>query len=124
MNKAFIIGRLTKDPENKDANGTQVTKFTVAVDRRKEGADFISCVAFGKTAEFVSKYFQRGSKIVIEGRIQTGSYEKEGVKHYTTEIVAEAVEFGESKKSKEEQQVTKAAEEWTPIGDQITLPFE
>lgn len=104
MNKAILIGRLTRDPEVRyTEGGTSIARFTVAVDRRfkQEGgqaADFISCIAFGKTAEFVEKYFKQGNKIVVEGRIQTGSYtNKDGVKVYTTDVVAENVEFGESK---------------------------
>lgn len=106
MNKAILIGRFTRDPEVRYTDGgTSIARFTVAVDRRfkKEGeqqADFISCIAFGKTAEFVEKYFKQGSKIVVEGRIQTGSYtNKDGVKVYTTDVVAENVEFAESKSS-------------------------
>ena len=103
MNKVILLGRITKDPEAKQAGNTTVTRFTLAVDRRfkSEGqptADFISCVAFGKTAEFISKYFKQGAKMAIEGRIQTGSYEKDGVKHYTTDVIVESVEFAESKK--------------------------
>jgi single-strand DNA-binding protein len=104
MNKVFIIGRLVRDVESKQAGETTVARITVAVDRRfkKDGqaeADFIPCVAFGKTAEFLSKYFSKGSKIVIEGRWQTGSYtNKEGAKVYTHDCVIDGVEFGESKK--------------------------
>jgi single-strand DNA-binding protein len=103
MNKAILLGRITRDPEAKQAGNTTVTRFTLAVDRRfkSEGqptTDFISCVAFGKTAEFISKYFKQGAKMAIEGRIQTGSYEKDGVKHYTTDVIVESVEFAESKK--------------------------
>lgn len=108
MNKVILMGRLTRDAETRysqsPAGDNAVTHFSVAVDRRRSGADgqreadFISCVAFGKTAEFVQKYFSKGSKIVITGRIQTGSYtNKEGVKVYTTDVVAEEVEFAESK---------------------------
>ena len=101
MNKVILIGRLTKDPEIRRSSIT-VARFNLAVDRRfkREGeatADFISCVAFGKTAEFIEKYIRKGTKICVEGRIQTGSYEKDGVKHYTTDIVVENVEFAESK---------------------------
>lgn len=104
MNKVFLIGRLTKDPVTRSNSSTTIVSFTIAVDRKykNEGqpaADFPNCVAFGKTAEFIEKYFSKGKKIVIEGRIQTGSYEnKEGNKVFTTTVVAESVEFGESKK--------------------------
>ena len=104
MNKAIIIGRLVRDPDIRYADsGTSIARWTTAVDRRykkdgEQNADFISCIAFGKTAEFVEKYFRQGSKIVIEGRIQTGSYtNKDGQKVYTTDVIAEQVEFGESK---------------------------
>ena len=104
MNKVFLIGRLTRDVESREAGETTVARFAVAVERKykKDGqaeADFINCVAFGKTADFISKYFSKGSKIVIEGRWQTGSYtNKEGQKVYTNDCVIESVEFGESKK--------------------------
>lgn len=108
MNKWIGTGRLVRDPETKYSQGensTAITRFTIAVDRRfkRDGeadADFISCVAFGKTAEFVDKYFNKGNKIIIEGKIQTGSYtNKDGQKVYTTDIAVEQVEFGESKGS-------------------------
>lgn len=106
MNKAILIGRFTRDPEVRYTDGgSSIARFTLAVDRRykQEGgqtADFIGCIAFGKTAEFVEKYFKQGMKIVVEGRIQTGSYtNKDGVKVYTTDVVAENVEFAESKAS-------------------------
>ncbi|MDK2965101.1 MAG: single-strand DNA-binding protein [Lacrimispora sp.] len=95
---------MTRDPEVRYSdNGHTVARFSVAVDRKfkkdnEQAADFISCVAFGKTAEFIEKYFFQGNKIVIEGRIQTGSYtNKEEQKVYTTDVVVEQVEFGESK---------------------------
>ena len=98
MNKVILIGRFTRDPEVRYTDGgSSIARFTIAVDRRykQEGgqtADFIGCIAFGKTAEFVEKYFKQGSKIVVEGRIQTGSYtNKDGVKIYTTDVVAENV---------------------------------
>lgn len=103
MNRVILIGRLTKDAETRYNGDLAIARFNLAVDRKfkKEGeqsADFISCVAFGKTAEFVEKYFGKGSKMIAEGRIQTGSYtNKEGGKVYTTDVVVEAVEFAESK---------------------------
>lgn len=100
MNKVVLIGRLTKDAELRMSGETAVTRFTVAVDRRGQdaGADFISCVAFKRTAEFVEKYFSKGSKIVIAGHIQTGSYKnKDGQTVYTTDVVADEAEFCESK---------------------------
>ena len=107
MNKVIIIGRFTRDPEIKyttGENATATARFSLAVNRRfknKEGnydADFINCVAFGKTAEFIEKYFTKGMSIGITGRIQTGSYtNKEGQKIYTTDVVVEETEFVESK---------------------------
>ncbi len=105
MNKVIMIGRLASAPEAKyTQNNTCITRYTLAVNRafKKEGhpdADFIRCLAFGKTGEFATKYLQKGMKIAVEGRIQTGSYEKDGVKQYTTEVVVENHEFCESKGS-------------------------
>ena len=97
---------MTRDPEVRySENGHTVARFAIAVDRRfkrenEQNSDFINTVAFGKTAEFVEKYFFQGNKIVVEGRIQTGSYtNQDGQKVYTTDVVAEQVEFGESKNS-------------------------
>jgi single-strand DNA-binding protein len=105
MNKVILIARLCRDVEERSNSTTTVARFTVAVDRsyKKDGeptADFISCVAFGKTAEFISKYFSKGSKIVIEGEWRTGSYtNKDGQKVYTNDCVVNRVEFAESKKA-------------------------
>lgn len=106
MNKVILMGRLTRDPEIRYAqNGDQmaIARFTLAVDRRfkRDGentADFISCVAFGRTAEFLERYVRQGTKLCLEGRIQTGSYvRQDGTKVYTTEVVVENAEFAESK---------------------------
>jgi single-strand DNA-binding protein len=109
MNRAILIGRLTRDPEvrySQGENSTAIARFTLAVDRRfkragEQGdADFISCVAFGKQAEFVEKYFKQGMKMVLSGRIQTGSYtNRDGQKVYTTDVIADDIEFAESKAS-------------------------
>ena len=104
MNKVILMGRLTRDPDIRYTDGgLSVARFSVAVDRRfskDHEADFISCVAFGKTAEFIEKYFGKGQRIGLTGRIQTGSYtNRDGTKVYTTDVVAEAVEFVESKAS-------------------------
>jgi single-strand DNA-binding protein len=109
MNKVQIVGRLTRDPEvrySTGENATAVARFSVAVNRRNKNAegqyeaDFINCVAFGKSGEFIEKYFRKGMAIGVAGRIQTGSYtNKEGVKVYTTEVVVEEAEFVESKNS-------------------------
>lgn len=115
MNKVILMGRLTRDPDvrySQGENSTAVARYTLAVDRRfkKEGeqsADFISCVAFGKAAEFAEKYLKQGIKMVITGRIQTGSYtNKDGNKVYTTDVVVEEQEFAESKKAQEENNQT------------------
>ena len=102
MNRVVLMGRLVRDPETRySQDGKGVSKFTLAVDRRmkKDEADFISCVAFGKTAEFVEKYLKKGTKIACEGRWQTGSYtNKEGVKVYTNDCIIDQMEFAESKK--------------------------
>ena len=107
MNKVILMGRLTRDPEirySQGENSLAVGRFSLAVDRRfrRQGddqtADFINCVTFGKTAEFVERYLKQGTKIVGCGRIQTGSYtNKEGNRVYTTDVVLEEVEFAESK---------------------------
>lgn len=107
MNKVILMGRLTRDPDVRYSQGeksTCIARYTLAVDRRykREGdqsADFISCVAFGKSGEFVEKYLRKGTKIVVAGRIQTGSYEKDGQRVYTTDVVVEEHEFAESKAS-------------------------
>ena len=106
MNKVILMGRLTRDPEVRygtGENSTAVARYTIAVDRRskrdgEQNADFIGCVAFGRNAEFAEKYLRQGTKIVLTGRIQTGSYtNREGQKVYTTDIVVEEQEFAESK---------------------------
>lgn len=105
MNKVFLIGRMTARPEVRDTKNSVVANFTLAVDRRyardeEQTADFIRCVAFGKTAEFIEKYMDKGSKVAVCGRIQTGSYEdKDGNRHFTTDVILEEIEFAESKKS-------------------------
>lgn len=107
MNKVILVGRLTRDPDIRYSSGetqTAVARYTLAVDRRfkrqndDQTADFISCVVFGKGAEFAERYLHQGTKIVAEGRIQTGSYtNKDGQKVYTTDVVIENQEFAESK---------------------------
>lgn len=104
MNSVQLVGRFTKDPEIRVSNGgTSIARFNLAVDRKykSEGqptADFIPCIAFGKTAEFIEKYFKKGNRIGLNGRIQTGSYKKEdGTTVYTTDVMVEGVEFVESK---------------------------
>ena len=111
MNNVVLMGRLTRDPMQRMANTVngemEIARFTLAVDRRRarsaeangeQTADFISCTAFGKQAEFVNKYLHQGTKVCLSGRIQTGSYvNKEGQTVYTTDVIAENIEFAESK---------------------------
>lgn len=131
MNKVILIGRLTADPETMTAqSGTEIARYRLAVDRqfKKDGqptADFISCIAFGKNAEFVGKYLQKGTKIAIEGKIQTGSYEKDGVKHYTTDIVVNHHEFCESKKAASDSGYSAPSQGFAEIDDSEDgeLPF-
>ena len=109
MNKVILMGRLTRDPEvrySQGENAMAVARYTLAVDRRvsrnnqngEQTADFIQCVAFGRSGEFAEKYFRKGTKVVVTGRIQTGSYtNKDGQRVYTTDVVVEDQEFAESK---------------------------
>ena len=109
MNKVILMGRLTRDPEVRYSQGesaTAIARYTLAVDRRfnrnndENSADFIGCVAFGRSAEFAERYLRKGTKVVVTGRIQTGSYtNKDGVKVYTTDVVVEDQEFADSKNS-------------------------
>lgn len=133
MNKVVLMGRLTKDPEvrySQNDNQTCIARYTLAVDRRgrqaegEQNADFINIVAFGKGGEFAEKYLHKGTKIVLSGRIQTGSYtNRDGQKVYTTEVVAEDQEFAESKSASQEPKDT--AGEWQniPQGIEEDLPF-
>lgn len=118
MNKVILMGRLVKNPEVKqDANGAiSMARYTLAVDRMRTkkdedpGADFINCVVFGKSAEFAKNYLRKGTKVAIEGRIQTGSYtNKNGQKVYTTDVVIERQEFAESKAANGENNNAKPA---------------
>lgn len=105
MNKIILMGRLTREPEVRYANGenaTAIARYTLAVDRKynreQQSADFINCVAFGRSAEFAEKYFHKATKIVVVGRLQTGSYtNKDGVRVNTTDVIVEEQEFAESK---------------------------
>ena len=119
MNRVILMGRLTRDAEvrySQGANQTAIARFTLAVDRRfkrdgdEQTADFISCVAFNKTAEFIERFGRKGTKFVVEGRIQTGSYtNKDGQKVYTTDVVVENVEFAESKANASDSQGSQEA---------------
>jgi single-strand DNA-binding protein len=122
MNKVILMGRLTRDPEPKDAGETKVARYRLAVDRRfkKDEADFINCVAFGKSAEFAEKYLKQGTKVVVTGRIQTGSYtNREGATVYTTDVIVEDQEFAESKKTETVASVSEFVEKLDS-----ELPFE
>ena len=143
LNKAILCGRLTKDPEPAaTASATEVSKFFVAIDRRykKQGeekqTDYLNVVAFGKTAEFVNKYFSKGSSIIVVGSIQSRTYEKDGQKRYVTEIIAEEVSFAGSKKDNEESSATVSGESavdalerlrehngFIPVDNDDSLPF-
>lgn len=139
MNKVILMGRMTRDPEvrySQGENATAIARFSLAVDRRikREGeptADFISCVAFGKTAEVVEKHCKQGTKLVIEGRWQTGNYtNKDNVKVYTNDCMVESLEFAESKAASENAKPDATPEaqsnEWMNIPDNVTdeaLPF-
>lgn len=125
MNSVQLIGRLTRDPEVRYTDsGASIARFSLAVDRRFKqengaDADFINIVAFGKTAEFIEKYFHKGMKIALNGRIQTGNYtDKDGKKVYTTDIVAENVEFCESKGNSANNDVQAPASN----GDFMSIP--
>ncbi len=128
MNKVMLIGRLTRDPELRyTQSGTAVASFSLAVDRRfsnqngEREADFINCVAFGKTAEFIGKYFSKGSMIGVTGRIQTGNYtNKDGQKVYTTDVVIEECEFVTGKS--DNNNTTKSEDPITP--DFVDVPAD
>lgn len=118
MNKAILMGRLTRDPEVRYTQGNTpmaIARYTLAVDRRirrenEQSADFIGCVTFGKNAEFAEKYLRQGTKIIVSGRIQTGSYQKQdGTRVYTTEVVVEEHDFAESKASQQQAQNNRPA---------------
>lgn len=134
MNKACLVGRLTAKPIIKYTNSNKaVTRFTVAVNRQSEGADFINCVVWGKQAENIANYLDKGSMISLQGRIQTGSYtNNSGKKVYTTDIVAESVQFLNTKRNDSQQvseqvsaQVSEQVDNQTDIfadfGEQVSM---
>lgn len=101
MNKVFLSGRLTRDPELKQGNGNQnFARASIAVDRqtKEKTADFFNLVAFGKTAEFLNRWFHKGSKLLVEGHLRQSQYEKDGVKRYATDVIVDSLEFADSKK--------------------------
>lgn len=130
MNKVILVGNLTKDPELiTTSNGVDVSRFTIAVQRKYKNAneeyesDFINCVAWRSSAEFIHKYFKKGNKIGIVGSIQTRSYDAEdGTKRYVTEVVVEECEFVQSKKGDSNNQAEDTKPELEPIDDD-NLPF-
>lgn len=126
MNKSILMGRLTRDPDVRYTQGDQpmaVARYTLAVDRRyhrdgEQSADFISCVAFGRNAEFAEKYLRQGTKIAIVGHIQTGNYtNREGQKVYTTDVVVEEQEFAESKSSSQNTTESNIQDSGVPTGN-------
>ena len=132
MNKVILCGRLTRDPEVRYSQGSEpmaVARFSLAVDRRRnkdaeQTADFINCVAFGKSGEFAEKYFHKGTKILLVGRIQSGSYtNKDGATVYTTDVVAEELEFAESKNASGFNKIDAPIEtEENPINGFMNIP--
>lgn len=127
MNKVMLLGNVCKDLELKTYGETSVVKFSLAVQRRfkKDETDFINCTVFGKTAEIMSQYCNKGSKIVVCGRIQTGSYEKEGQRVYTTDVIVEEFHFAGGKKQGDAKEPTQGNNEgFYPIDeDDEILPF-
>lgn len=119
MNKVILCGRLTSDPEiTYTQDQMMIAKYTLAVNRLREGADFIRCVAFDKRAQFAEKYLNKGTKIIVSGRIQTGKYDdRNGVTHYTTDVIIDEQEFAESKGSQ-----TESAPETTQAPPQGSAP--
>ena len=137
MNKVILMGRLTKNPEIKYAgtdNDMAVARYTLAVNRRykREGeqeADFISCVTFGKSAEFAQKYLRKGIRIVVSGRISTGNYkDKDGKTIYTTDVIVEEHEFAQNKESNPSSETEKEAgndsDGFMNVPDDEEIPFQ
>ena len=133
MNKVILMGRLVRDPDVRYSQNSQpmaIARFTLAVDRRvkkdnQQSAGFISCIAFGKTGEFVEKYLSKGTKVVVEGHWQTGSYKNtDGVTIYTNDCVVDSMEFAESKKENNDPQ-NEIPEEFMNVPNDISeeIPF-
>lgn len=131
MNKVILMGRLTKDPEvryTQSENSTAIASFTVAVDRRfksgEQTTDFINCIAFGKLGEHVEKYYRKGMKTALTGRIQVRNYtNRDGQKVYVTEVVAEEMEFAESKASQQKSgDAAKANKSGDPLDGFMNIP--
>lgn len=125
MNNVTLIGRLTKDPETTQTqSGHTVVRFSLAVDRRGKdaGADFPTCVAFDKTAELIGKYCKKGDRLGVVGRIQTGSYEKDGRKVYTTDVVVREIELLGGRREESAAEPQESAPQFTEVEDD-ELPF-
>ena len=123
MNHVTLLGRLTNEPTVRQNNDLTIARYTIAIDRptKEKQTDFISCVAFGKTGDFAEKYLHKGTKIAVEGRIQTGSYQKQdGTKVYTTDVVVEKHHFCEKS-----EKATPAPDEYlnVPEGTDEAVPF-
>lgn len=140
MNRFFGIGRLTAEPQiTIGQNGTKIARYTLAINRPKKDdgtqiADFLNCKAFGKTADFVERFLKKGMKIAVSGTLQTGSYTKDGVTHYTTDVIVNEHEFCESRNGTETHSTasvsanTQTAQtanfsEFYPVQDEGDLPF-
>lgn len=126
MNKVCLVGRLTTDVELKESNNKKYAKFSLAVNRvyNKNETDFISCVAWEKTAELISKYMCKGSQIGIEGRIQTGNYDdKDGNKRYTTDVIVENITFIDSKKNENAQNNENTVQNVDPFTTDVYSDF-
>ena len=123
MNKTQLLGRLTKDIDLKPTTNTIVGRFTLAVPRMKkeDGADFISCKVWGKKAEIMEKYVKKGNKVCVAGRLESGSYEKDGRKVYTTEVVVEDFDFIESKTA--DPAPPSLPDDFVPVFADPSLPF-
>lgn len=136
MSKVILMGRLTREPEVRYSNGAEplaVARYTLAINRRmkkngEQEADFIPCVAFGKSGEFAEKYFRKGQLVAVTGRLQVRSWDKDGERRYATEVIIEEQHFAESKNSQPAaaEQSKPAADGFYPIDESIEdddLPF-
>lgn len=129
MNKVIMMGRLTKDPEVRYSNDKAVARFSLAVDRRfkRDGeptADFFNVTAFGKLGEFVEKYLKKGTKILMEGEVQNDNYtNRDGQKVYGTRIIANSIEFAESKGEQKQEAKPEETHDWQPVDPMDGLPF-
>jgi single-strand DNA-binding protein len=128
MNKVILSGRLTKDPELKHSGvgdkKISYVRFSLACDRKRSlenDADFISCIAFNKKAEFICKCFKKGARILIDGRLQTGKYEKDGNTYYTTDVLVESVEFADGKIESNQDDIPE--DKFIEVSDE-ELPFK